>query len=109
MTSVFTNQDSRNQCVQRYTNFPLEILSAFCFYVVTCRDIDWLIRFIDTLYTQVGTTGNYSAISDLRTLKFTAANTSVLRLLQSPLSFSWQRVLTQKLYSLHYPFPGNGF
>jgi hypothetical protein len=48
-------------------------------------------------YTQLGTTGNYSAPANLRTLQFTAKNTSVLSLLQSPLSISWQRILTQEL------------
>jgi hypothetical protein len=31
----------------------------------------WLIGFIDTLYTPLGTTGNYSAIHDLYILEFT--------------------------------------
>jgi hypothetical protein len=37
--------------------------------------LDWLIGFIDTLYTQLGTTGNYSAIADLHNLQFTVAHT----------------------------------
>jgi hypothetical protein len=32
-----------------------------------------MIGFINTLYTQLGTTGNYSAIADLRTSQFTVA------------------------------------
>jgi hypothetical protein len=35
------------------------------------RDLEWMIGFIDTLYTPIGTTGNYSVIADLHTLKFT--------------------------------------
>jgi hypothetical protein len=33
-----------------------------------------MIRFIDTLFTQLGTTGNYSAIADLHTLQFTVTH-----------------------------------
>jgi hypothetical protein len=44
-----------------------------------------------TPYTQTRDYKQYSAIADLHTLQFTAANTSVLSLLQSPLSVSWQR------------------
>jgi hypothetical protein len=66
--------------------------------VVTIRrGMDRIIGFIDTLYTPLGTTDNYSAIADLHTLQFTAANTSVLRLSQSQLSVSWQRILVQEL------------
>jgi hypothetical protein len=39
-----------------------------------------MIRFIDTLYRQLGTTGSYGATADLHTLQFTAANTSVVSL-----------------------------
>jgi hypothetical protein len=35
------------------------------------RGLDWMIGFIDTLYTPLATTGRYSAPSDLHTLKFT--------------------------------------
>jgi hypothetical protein len=33
----------------------------------------WMIGFIDTLYTVLGTTGNYSAIADPHTLQFTVS------------------------------------
>jgi hypothetical protein len=59
-----------------------------------------MIGFIDTLYTQLGTTGNYSATANLHTLQFTATPTSVLSLLQSPLAVSCQRILTQDYNSL---------
>jgi hypothetical protein len=39
------------------------------------RVLDWMIGFIDTLYTVIGTTSNYSAIADLHTLQFTVAFT----------------------------------
>jgi hypothetical protein len=35
------------------------------------RVLDWKIGFIDTLYTQLGTSGNYSAIADIHNLQFT--------------------------------------
>jgi hypothetical protein len=38
------------------------------------RGLDWTIGFIDTLYTQLGITGNYSAIADLHTLQFTVTD-----------------------------------
>jgi hypothetical protein len=35
------------------------------------RVLNWMIGFIDTLYTPVRITSNYSAIADLHTLQFT--------------------------------------
>jgi hypothetical protein len=35
------------------------------------RVLDWMIEFIDTLYTPLRITGNYSAIADSHTLQFT--------------------------------------
>jgi 3-deoxy-D-arabino-heptulosonate 7-phosphate (DAHP) synthase class II len=47
--------------------------------MVTCisdyrQVLDWMIGFIDTLDTVLGTTGNYSAIADLHTLQFTVTH-----------------------------------
>jgi hypothetical protein len=49
-----------------------------------------MIGLIDTLYTPLGTTGNYNATANLRTLQLTDTHThsSVLSLLQSPLAVS---------------------
>jgi hypothetical protein len=44
------------------------------------RGLDWRIGFIGTLFTQLGTTGNYSAIAILHTLQFTVAHSRVLSL-----------------------------
>jgi hypothetical protein len=43
-----------------------------CDYI---QGIDWMIGFIVTLYTELGTTDNYSAIADLHTLQFTVTHT----------------------------------
>jgi hypothetical protein len=46
--------------------------------VVTIRRVlDWMIGFIDTflIHSQLGTTGNYSAISDLHTFQFSVTHT----------------------------------
>jgi hypothetical protein len=38
------------------------------------RVLDWMIGFIDTLYTTLGTRGNYNAISGLHTSRFTVTH-----------------------------------
>jgi hypothetical protein len=48
------------------------ILSRFRGFGVTYRRVlGWVIGFIDTLYTVLGTTGNQSAIANLHTVQFT--------------------------------------
>jgi uncharacterized membrane protein len=52
----------------------MHVLSRFRGSRVTYRrGLDWTIGFIDTLYTVLGITDNYSAITDLHTLQFTVA------------------------------------
>jgi hypothetical protein len=38
-------------------------------------DMDWIIGFIDTLFTPLETTGNYSTVTKLHTLQFTVTHT----------------------------------
>jgi hypothetical protein len=38
------------------------------------QGLDWLIGFIDHLYTALITTRNYSAVADLHTLQFTVTH-----------------------------------
>jgi hypothetical protein len=42
-----------------------------------------MIGFIDTLYTPLGTTGNYRSIADLHTLQFTVTHTLVFSVFTS--------------------------
>jgi hypothetical protein len=36
--------------------------------------LDWMVEFIDTLFTQSGTTGSYITIANLHTLQFTVTH-----------------------------------
>jgi hypothetical protein len=65
--------------------------------VIIRRRMDWVIGFFDTLYTPLGTTDYHSATANLRTLQFIGTTTSVLSLLRSPISASWQQILKQDL------------
>jgi hypothetical protein len=67
-------------------------VALYC-HVFGMRDLlygilDCMIAFIETLCTPLGTIGNYRAIADFNILYFTVTSTSVLSLLQSPLSVS---------------------
>jgi hypothetical protein len=52
----------------------LKILSRVGGCVTYIRVSDWMIGFIENLYTQLGTTANYSAIADLHTLQSTVTH-----------------------------------
>jgi hypothetical protein len=56
-----------------------------------------MIGFIDTLYTVLGNTGNYSAIADLHTLQFTVAHALGFSVVTS-------RILTTDLQQCHHNF-----
>jgi hypothetical protein len=60
--------DRQSQC-----DFDLKRLSLV--EVTIRRGMDWMIGFIDTLYTLLGNIGNYLAIADLHTSQFTVTHT----------------------------------
>jgi hypothetical protein len=62
------------------TTTPTLTLSRFRGVTIR-RGMDWMIGFINILYTPLRTTGNYSATANLHTLQFTVTPTSVLKLL----------------------------
>jgi hypothetical protein len=65
-------------------------LSRIWWRCVTCRRVlDWMVGFIDALYTPLGTTGNYSVIVDFNISHFPVTPTSVFGL---QLAVSLQRI-----------------
>jgi hypothetical protein len=65
--------------------------------------LDWIIGFINTLYTVLGTTGNYSAIAILHTLQFTVTHTLrfpgfTSRILATDLSVSLLFQITHEVF-----------
>jgi hypothetical protein len=71
-------------------------VNLYCHDLGVCgyrRGMKWWIRFIDHLYTPLGTTSNYSAVADLHTLYISAAAAK-----------SYPNLLC-----LQRPFPINGF
>jgi hypothetical protein len=55
---------------------------------------------IDHLYTRLGTTSNYRAITNLHNTQITTTPTKFLQPLCSP-AFPWQRLLTVEFLQLH--------
>jgi hypothetical protein len=52
----------------------LRIVMCRALRVTYRRVLDWMIGFINTLFTQLGTTGNYITIAILHTLQFTVTD-----------------------------------
>jgi hypothetical protein len=73
-------------------NLQLIILILSRVLVTIRLGLNWMIGFIATLYTPLGTTANYSAIVISTFCSSLLHTTSVLSLLHSPLAVSWQRI-----------------
>jgi hypothetical protein len=74
------------------------------------RLLDWMTGFIDTLYTPLGTAGNYSAVAILYTLQFTVAHAlgfsvSTSRILATDFSQSHCHINSYTKSSLHRLIP----
>jgi hypothetical protein len=86
---------------------------------VTCisvyrRVLHWMIVFIDTLYTQLGTSGNYTTIADIHTLQFTVTHALgfpvfTSRILATDLSQSHCNFKSYMKSSLHSLIPSLPF
>jgi hypothetical protein len=60
-----------------YDDIPSTTVIPYCHLSAVVRGLqvlDWMIWFIDILYIQLGTTGNYTAIVVLHTLQFTVTH-----------------------------------
>jgi hypothetical protein len=71
------------QLISLYFGYQVTVDPTVGLYTVTCirglcvtyrRLLDWMTGFIDTLFTQLETTGNYSAITNLHTLLVTVTH-----------------------------------
>jgi hypothetical protein len=72
--NVTAGQPEKITCLQP-NNIRERMLSPVGFVAWLMRRVlDWMIGFIDTLFTQLGTTSNYSAIANLHTLQFTVTH-----------------------------------
>jgi hypothetical protein len=89
-------------------------LNAYChlyhLFMTYRRVLDWMNGFIDTVYTTFGTTGNYSANTDLHTLQFNVAYALRLsvftsRVLATDLSQSHCKFKSHMKFSLHCLIP----
>jgi hypothetical protein len=60
----FSIPENKELAVQNTNNMENSIVMRWI--------LNWMIGIIDTLYTVLGTAGNYSAIADVHTLPFTA-------------------------------------
>jgi hypothetical protein len=67
------------------------------------------IRFTDTLYRKIGTTGNYSSIIDLHTLQVTAAHTLGLSAFTSPIQATELNSLSLQITHEVFIAPPNSF
>jgi hypothetical protein len=93
-SSIRFQQTSGRMGLEGLTNVPALTVNCYCHTLGVTINGFW-IGWFDLLHTQLVTTSNYSAIADFQALQSTVTSTSVLSLLQSPLSVSWQRILAR--------------
>jgi hypothetical protein len=78
------------------------------FKITYCHVFEWLYTefglvngFIDHLYTQLGTTSNYSATADPHNSEITTAPAMLFEPAVSSPAIPWQRLLTVEILQLH--------
>jgi hypothetical protein len=70
---AYAYKRARTNLAKNILTYSFLVICRGC-NVAYWRALDWMIGFIDHLYTALEKPGNYSAIADLHSLKFTVTN-----------------------------------